>query len=473
MVLHGSPGRRAILAVGRRKVRIGCDQTGRGRQFQEQLPHRLGEVVVFRRREFLERQHEGHVDRFLGGVRIGMPGRVVHLPPAALSQPDRVVHVVLGPLARLPAELRLLLRTTTGRHVHMHVQPVDLRVVRRALLDERRVRVDLDVDLPDRRVPTRVGGALHRVPPPLRIRLAQRVERRYREFLDVPRPQLLARHRPLIVVAHAPRADGIVLVNAQMDVRDLAGNIVQPRAPQMHVGQQAGQRAFEIVGQDMQRVLAVDLYVDTVGRQVRPLDVLDVIRQFDDLDRVVLDLAVGGPAGWQEPVVPAVDAEPRERLSDHGADLRHHERQDVRPVRQRAGVDALAPLPDLIAVEVDPGVQPGPANGAAGAVVDVDGGRSELARRQRRDERAVLVVVYDRTEDVQVVPRGVAVRLPAGFAVGLVEVVAQPRAGDHVVRTVVNFQRRVARRQLRIRCVAPVHAIQQQTRLQSLQYWLD
>ena len=93
---------------------------------------------------------------------VWMPFRIAKLAPGsrqfASHVPDGVIHEVIGPLARLPAELPL-------DGLHLHSKPVDDWVLPRSFLLKGVVRVDLDIYLPDVRITAGYDFICRRVPP--------------------------------------------------------------------------------------------------------------------------------------------------------------------------------------------------------------------------------------------------------------------------------------------------------------------
>ena len=122
---------------------------------------------------------EGHVDRVLLRSVVRMVLRVTQLIPSSrhfnANSPDRVVHIMVGPSARLPAKL------TVGG-LDPDFKPIDNRTGRRPLLQERILWIDMEVQAPDLCVsaPDHLSGS--RVPPPL-ARIAHDV---VKHFVELP-----------------------------------------------------------------------------------------------------------------------------------------------------------------------------------------------------------------------------------------------------------------------------------------------
>ena len=253
------------------------------------------------------------------------------------------------------------------------------------------------------------------------------------------------RLRESVLGVGAFRTRRVIAVDTQAETFQSPGQVVLPRSPQPHAGQQARLPALEVVRRDPQ---TIHLHVDPARRQVGQLDPLGVFRQGHQPDGMVLDFPVRRRSGRLQRSA-AVDPHPGKRLPQDGR-CRGRDCHRVHARPEPAADELLGGLPLLVPVEVDPAVHIG---GSVGQRLHLDEYVIHLAHDQRRDHDAVFVVTARR---VEVVAQRVRVRLAVRFLVRTVGPVAQPGAGDDVASAVVNRQGRVAGRERAVRRVAPI-----------------
>ena len=111
-------------------------------------------------------------------------------------------------------------------------------------------------------------NVLKRVPPPLAIGndLVKTLSERF--WTEMALPEQSIRQRVLILRIRAVRARRVVAVHAKVNIRDFTLGVVQPRAPQVHVRQEARLGAQEVIRHD---ALLVNANIDAGPGQIRRL----------------------------------------------------------------------------------------------------------------------------------------------------------------------------------------------------------